>query len=259
MLGIGVQEHISILSGIVVLIGILAFIRNKKYFRYVGPSLVLKRFEINQNPKNEIEDVIHIAGRKAGILSWLFNLVGIDATETITVNSQEFRHKAAGLMGQMQEVCPLTSISTVHCGYRRPIWYLIFSVAALLIGLFAWASEDQGFKFFIIGFLVGLALICAYILLKKISIEIHTRGGLFIGLIFKRSIIENIAVDIEQARKVISVITDLVNAAQKREIRTNNIPFQTSGRNYDLKSTHCVNCGQPLEGGKFCTSCGKTI
>jgi len=42
--------------------------------------------------------------------------------------------------------------------------------------------------------------------LKKMTMFIETSGGLIIGLTFKRSVIENVAVDIIKALKAISIL-----------------------------------------------------
>ncbi len=259
--GFGIQE-IIILIGVLIIIAVASSFRRKGNIRFYGPALVLKKFKINQNPISETDEIIAIAGRRPGIITWLLTTMGLDAVDSLIVTGREFRHRTVSLVGQFNEVCPLTSISSVHCAYRRPIWNLIFAGLIIIAGLYAWLDSDGKFFYFLISLLIALIFIVAYVLLKKILIEIHTRGGLSIGLSFKRSVIENIPVDIEQAKSVINIINNLVLRSQHREVLFQNIykeSISLTGEGSDKSQEFCIHCGQPFEGGKFCTGCGKSV
>ncbi len=71
----------------------------------------------------------------------------------------------------------------------------------------------------IVGLLIGLLFFIAYWLSKKIAISIQTKGGMIMGLSFKRSVIENIPVDIQKAIQAITIINNNVIESQKLKIQ----------------------------------------
>ena len=51
---------------------------------------------------------------------------------------------------------------------------------------------------------------------KKMTISFETSGGMVMGLTFKRSVIENVAVDIQKARQAIEIINkNVINSQSK--------------------------------------------
>jgi hypothetical protein len=66
----------------------------------------------------------------------------------------------------------------------------------------------------LIGLVIGGILLVAYYLSRKIVISIETSGGMVLGLSFKRSVIENVSVDIEQALKAIGILNQKVIGSQ---------------------------------------------
>jgi hypothetical protein len=66
----------------------------------------------------------------------------------------------------------------------------------------------------LLGLIIGGAMLIAYYLSKKIVISLETSGGMVMGLSFKRSVIENVSVDIEQALRAILLVNQKVIEAQ---------------------------------------------
>lgn len=70
----------------------------------------------------------------------------------------------------------------------------------------------------IIGLTIGLLFFIMYWLSKKIAISIQTKGGIIMGLIFKRSVIENVPIDIQKSLQAINIINENVIESQKLKI-----------------------------------------
>jgi len=67
------------------------------------------------------------------------------------------------------------------------------------------APAGVGIVFFL-ALLWAVAFAVAYFLSKKILVQFETIGGTWFGLVFKRSIIENVTVDIERTRHAVVLI-----------------------------------------------------
>jgi hypothetical protein len=90
----------------------------------------------------------------------------------------------------------------------KTVWVIYLGVIIFISGIIA--------SYILVGLICGVIFIIAYFLTKKISISLETSEGMQLGLSFKRSIIENVTVDIEQARKVIMIINDNIIKQQER-------------------------------------------
>lgn len=255
MFGLGMQELVVI--GIVgIVIASVSSLRRKGNIHISGPALVLRKFDIKKTPKSETDDIINISGRASGLWSWLLTVVGIEAETTIKVTGREITFKSTSLFGQQHAIVALTSISSVHCGYLKPISFLIVAGVCALLGLSAWISGG-GFSSFIAGLFVGTIFAVLYWLLKKVEILVHTRGSLPLGLVFKRSVIENVPVDIERAKIAIGIINNLIISSQNTGLKIQDIEEAIK---VESKDNVCAHCGGPLEkGARFCTSCGHGV
>jgi hypothetical protein len=72
--------------------------------------------------------------------------------------------------------------------------------------------------YYIGSFLISGLFILGYILEKKLIISVETYGGQVIGLIFKRSVIENLPIDINSTINATNLINLKVINSQKRMI-----------------------------------------
>jgi hypothetical protein len=80
-------------------------------------------------------------------------------------------------------------------------------------------GKEGGGWMALLGLLIGGAFLVAYWLSKKIIISFETHGGLFLGLAFQRSLIENVPVDMEQARRAIRIVNERVVESQTRKTK----------------------------------------
>ena len=262
MFGLGTQE-LMIIVVIIISAAIWSTIRKQGKLNIAGPALVLRKFEINKTPASERDEIINITGRPGGILSWILTIIGLETEYFLKVTSREIRIKTSSLFGQFHHVVSLTSISDVHCGYLKPIGYLIFGTIVVLSGLYMWIFDyDGSFWHFLGGLIAGTIFFVLYWLLKKIQILVLTRAAFPLGLTFKRSVIENVPVDIERAKLVIEIINSLIVNSQKRELDFKEAvseSYESIKQKASLSmSKFCPHCSASLENGaRFCTSCGR--
>lgn len=258
MFGMGFQEIIVvvIVAGIVMLFS--AARKQNSWSWVVGPVLVLKKFQINRSAVGQA-DIIHIVGRPGGLLSWLSTILGLETETSLRVNCKEISSKDSSLFGQKHTLVAISSVSSVHCGYRKPVGYFFMSAISFLGGLAAWIS-GSGFGSFFGGLIFAVILFVCYFLRKTIQIALITRGGTQFGISFQRSVIENIAVDIQQAKVAISIINKLIANVQKTDVDVSASIADAVKETQSTKSgatNFCIHCGATLEAGsKFCTSCG---
>lgn len=265
-------------GGIVSIIGLIVFfIVMAKLFssrnpglRISGPALVLKKFRVNEFDKDGI--LVDIAGRAPGLLSWLLTAMGFEADTSLTLyNNRVFFHSAS-LYGERNEIVPITCISGTSCGYSKPIGYLVagvlFTGGSLLTGIFTRNTNEAAF---LVGLFIGAIFLIAYSLSKKITINLETFGGTWFGLTFKRSVIENVAVDIQKTLEAITIINNRIIHAQQAGRAAGPSPaarpFAPASDFGPAPSprppvTSCDRCGRQYPGdlsGQFCEECGARL
>lgn len=173
-----------------------------------GPPLVLRRYQIDENNKLMID----IVGRKSGITAWLLTTMGLEVETSLRVTRQILYFKSASFFGMTYNTVPLSMIASTHCGYTKSAFLLIAGLLVTLFGIFNMRSPALG----VFAIIIGLLFLVSYWLSKKLTIYIETTGGTVIGLSFRRSIIENVAVDIDQALKATQLINKHVLYTQSR-------------------------------------------
>jgi len=212
MFGMGMSELIVLAVVVLILVGSGIARRGGGGIRVTGPTLVLRRFKIDEAPSANV--LVDIVGRASGITAWLLTVMGFGAETSLKVTDKEVTFRSSSLFGQTYQVVPLPSISSTHCGYSKPIGYLIMGAIFLIGGILAGLGQIGDDKIILIGLVIGSIFLIAYSLSKKIVISLETSGGMVLGLSFKRSVIENVSVDIEQALKAIRIVNQKVIESQ---------------------------------------------
>ena len=140
-------------------------------------ALVLKEFSIDENATTGAQ--VRIVARKEGLIAWLLTLMGIDVTTIFEVYSNRIEFSRGSLSGKLCNVIPLSALSVGTTGYTKPIIFLVLAAIAFFI---------------------------SYFLKKSLLISAISHSSFIAGFAFKRSIIEGVKVDYEQALQVISII-----------------------------------------------------
>jgi hypothetical protein len=272
---------------IVIAVGWAVF-RVRGGIRIYGPTLVLRRFDLQESPRDGV--FIRIAGRPSGIIYWLMTVLRLSEETSLEVRGDRFSLRSASLRGQAHDVVPLTSIASTSCAYTRPIWCLFVAGAALLSGIvgglgtfgafFGAAFEGGsaaeraagafgGFALAVIGAAIFSAIfLVTYWLSRKLLLAVETNGARVVGVIFKPSVIENVSVDIHRAMQAVELLNRKVlesRGAPLPEPAGRPSPATVPSRPTPppppptQPSMQCGACGATLTpGDRFCGECGTT-
>lgn len=148
-----------------------------------GPALVLKRFDVDPHSGR-----VHIVGRAPGLISFFLSLIGVDATTEFTVSPQEIHMRSASFFGEISYLTPITKIASMRSGYAKPVQLLIAAIATI------WTV------------ILPIVFLVLYFLEKRIIVQVETTGSTVYGIAFKRSLIENVPVDVDKAKAVVAII-----------------------------------------------------
>ena len=213
MFGIGAPELIII--AIIISVVAVPFMAGRRGgISMSGPTLVLRKFNVDKLSPNGV--FIEIIGRASGLTSWILTVLRFDTETTLKITKNEISFTSSSLFGQVNQLAPLSGVSSTLCGYSKPIGYLIAAGVFIIGGIIIGLSQRNGGPVLIFGIIIGIALIVIYALSKKIALSIETRGGRSLGLIFKRSVIENVSVDIEKALNAMEIINSKVLESQQK-------------------------------------------
>lgn len=188
---------------------IVFFLSRRNPLKILTPTLALRKFNVSEEASEG--NYFKIVGRSAGISAWLFTILRLDTETYMSLTEDTLAFKSSSLLGEFNQVIPLRSVSSTHCGYSKPIGYLVISAVFILWGIFSVLGSDGLTAPFVFGILTGAIFIYIYTLSKKISITFETNGGLVMGLTFKKSIIENVEINIQKAIKVINITNKKIN------------------------------------------------
>lgn len=175
-------------------------------------ALVVKELTINE----EGPVFVRLVGRRGGLLAWLLALIGIDPTTTMNVTASRIELTEGSLSGKVRHMVPLSAICNLGTGYFKPIALLALGFVLLVFSLsqfiaIAFFDVDAGYSF--AGFSVLLfsaASFAAYSHSKTLVLFAMSGSGMGTAVGFRRSAIEGVSVDEQQARKVVEIMTKLV-------------------------------------------------
>lgn len=236
-----------------------------------GTTLVLKKFHIDESPTTQLP--VDISGRASGVISWILGLLRIEPDVDLRVTDTEILIRTVSLGGVRQFYVPLGSVSSTVCGYQRSIWAfsfaVYFSVTFVLNVLGVVFAADTGnaagmYMGSAFGSLIFAAVAAImFFLSKRIAVFVETTGGIYPGLIFKRSVIENVSVDLPEALRAISVVNTRVLSAQttrKGNERSSTVLSEPGGAVQSPiggNSARCPRCSAVNpDRMRFCESCG---
>jgi hypothetical protein len=182
--------------------------------------LILTRFEVNDFSRDGV--YINIEGRASGFLHWILHLFGLVFHTSLKVNDRELHLKSASAFKIIESIAPLASVSSTNCGYYKPFWMLLVA-CLLIVNGFVMAfgfSRQYGIETHytiaaaIPYWILSVVCLLAYVLSKRIMISFEARGSKTFFLAFRRSVIENVAIDINFANKALIKLNELIGTAQ---------------------------------------------
>lgn len=158
-------------------------------------ALVIKKWSASDEP-NEEGTYVHLAGREAGLLAWALSILGLDPTTEVEIKKDLIVFTSSSLAGRTTRVIPMKSLTSAYYGYEKP-WRdaLILTILLSPIG---------------IGLILGPLY---YWLNKQLMIGVVEASGWTGGFAFKRSVIEGVNIDEEQAYEVIKIVRTLIEKA----------------------------------------------
>jgi hypothetical protein len=174
-------------------------------------NVVLKRFTVDENA----ETMVDIEGRNSGLISWFLNLIGVDDTITLRCTRQLIEYHSSSVFGASSMIIPLSAISGIASGLRKPKEWLYAAGILAVTGISAsasLASESAGAALTGIVVSLGLAAICLffYSIKKRLSLFVQNGGDTLYGLEFQKSVIEGVEIDNEKVTRAILVINKAV-------------------------------------------------
>lgn len=209
MFGIGSSELVALIPLIIIIALVGGFARSGGGLRISGPTLVLKKFKVDGSAPDGV--LVYIGGRASGVIGWLLTVIGLYGERSFRVEGKQISFETSSRFGQLHQVVPLTNVSSTHCGYSKPIGLLIMGVLFGVGGILSAFSRQSGSgPVVLVLLIVGALFVIGYLLSKKIIISLQSDGGMQMGLTFKRSVIENIPVDIDKALQTIQFINEKV-------------------------------------------------
>lgn len=236
-------------------------------------TYVLKHWQVNAPP---LEDgrFVEIRGRRAGVFSFFLSLVGIDPTVCLIIDRNNVRFEEGSWAGFTWTVTPLEKLCSGTYGYSRP-W--LASLILALLGIAVVTSTVNTITTALFLLIGSLAIAWLYYILNKALFLVldDIGGGRPGGLVFKRSVIEGISVDEQEAARVIKIIEMLVKSEAPSSERTSvvpNMPTATqTATGTDASETQprvqpivvavfCPECGaKNIDSSRFCKSCGTVL
>ena len=161
---------------------------------------------------------------EGGLIAWLLSLMRIDPTTTILVGLDRLEFTSASLAGTASRLIPLQSICSTYYGYHKPwkVAAIIMSVFGIFAFLLASGAANKGevggavWSFLVTGGIGVVLAMLYYFLNRTLTLGFVEQSGVVSGIQFKRSVIENVDVNQEQAKTVCAIVQRLIEAKEKR-------------------------------------------
>ena len=173
-------------------------------------ALVLKQWMAHDTPVDSAGNYIVITGRESGLIAWFLARVGVDPTTTIKVSLKRIEFRSSSLSGTNNRIIPLQGVCSTYYGYYKPwkkalglfialMWLISSAMSPLLLinGNFT----QRSFGIFMIATLFSIVIALVYYFLNRtLTLGFVENSGVVSGIMFKRSVIENIDINEKQAR-----------------------------------------------------------
>ena len=189
----------------------------KRFRGQRGATLASSALVVKEVCVDEAQDCqVKVVARKAGLISFILALFGIDSTFTLQVYADRIESEEGSLSGRIRTMIPLTALDTYTSGYTKPVYLLVLSVFFVLAAFFAAFSNASGSGVLALLFIVFAGLCVLFFYLRKcLMLAFTTNGSNGIAFLFKRSVIEGVTVDEALADR----IGDLVKRNYLAQVR----------------------------------------
>lgn len=177
--------------------------------------LVLREFFMNNVDDESDDTLVYMEGRPSGLLNWLLTITGLGATTFLSVKRTELSFRSASLRGSFYSLMSLKNISSVHCGFYRPIGYLIAAVFCFILMIVFFAGDISGAA--VLCLIIGVLFLLGYHFNKLIRVMVQTNGGSTFGMCFKPSLIEGVNVNMDKAQECVELINRQIMAVQNKD------------------------------------------
>lgn len=188
-------------------------------------ALVLKEWKTSDKPLDKSGNYIMIRGRQPGLVAWVLAHVGVDPTTSLKVNANRVEFSRASLAGTDFRMIPLGSISSTYYGYHKPwgaalgVFFLLFWLSgSLAVGLPSSGVAKALGALFTFTISLGIALLY-YFLGRTLVLGFVEESGHVSAMQFKRSIVEGVEVNEQQARYICEVTQFLIESEKRRSPR----------------------------------------
>ena len=187
-------------------------------------ALVLKAWKVKNKPVDDEQNYVVISGRKSGLISWFLSLVGIDPTTTIKVGVDRIEFHASSLSGTNNRMIPLRGVCSTYYGYHKPwgkaiaIFFFLTWLLTTFSNMFTVMNGRGHFSFgaFLISFVISfIVAILYYFLNRTLTLGFVENSGVISGIQFKRSVIECLDVDEDQAQMACEITQALIEQSGK--------------------------------------------
>ena len=88
-------------------------------------AMVVKSVQIDESKECQVK----VVARKAGLISWVLSLLGIDSTFTLSVFAGRIESQEGSLSGCLKTVIPLPALDTYTNGFTKPVQWLAVAAA----------------------------------------------------------------------------------------------------------------------------------
>jgi hypothetical protein len=196
--------------------------------RHEGACLVLKEFRIEEKPANG--EFIYILGRRSGILAWFLTLFGLQSQTSFSITRDEVVRETVGPWGFDSHYAPMAAVRTSLCGYSRAFGVLVLSMAFYAYGLLSFLVAVTKSNDYVrqsalhdASTTLWTCLVCGtlcyvwYALSKRIVLSVSALGNTKLGISFKRSVIENVGVELGRAMEAVDLINAKLLAKAEKE------------------------------------------
>lgn len=177
------------------------------------PKRVLQKFIVHSSAK--VTPLIRVVGRAEGLISFILTFLGLSDQTHFELYEDHLFYRSNSLSRQNVDTVMLDHVNFTICSLYQPIWVLFFGILQLLAaGLSLLLVTFVGaMPAFVLG---SLALFSAYFFWTNrfLVMAIKTSSGDTFGIVFKRSIIENVEVDFGKVRNAMHLVDKKILAAK---------------------------------------------